>query len=195
LRQKVIGDPSGSLSHRILLQLREGKAMKNGNRFGVRNFLLCAITAALGSAGAATAADPSDFTTSFPAGVACDFELGLEGGGANFHTREFFNKNGDRIRLLTAGRGYGLTFTNVVTGATFSTRSNGSVQHEAFNADGSSTIVSTGHSILILFPTDVPTGPSSTLYVGRVVFTNDGNSNYVLLDNNGTATDICAALE
>ena len=169
--------------------------MNTGSKFGIRNFLLCAITAALGSAGTATAAAPPDFTTSFPAGVACDFELGLDGSGANFHMREFFDKNGGRLRQITAGRGYALTFTNIGTGTTFSTRSNGSVQHEAFNADGSSTIVSTGHSILILFPTDVPAGPSTTLYIGRVVFTNDGNTNFVLLENNGTATDICAALQ
>jgi len=169
--------------------------MKRKKRSWIRNVLLCAITAALGWAGTTTANAQADFTTSFPSGVACDFELGLAGSGANFHTREFFDKNGDRIRLITAGRGYALTFTNVDTSATFSTRSNGSVQHEAFNADGSSTIVSTGHSILILFPTDVPAGPSTTLYIGRVVFTNDGNTNFVLLENNGTATDICAALQ
>jgi hypothetical protein len=169
--------------------------MDTGSKSGIRGLLLCAMTAALGAAGDVTAAAPPDFTTSFPAGVACDFELGLAGSGANFHTRDFFDKNGNRVRSLTAGRGYALTFTNVATGATFSTRSNGSVQHEAFNADGSSTIVSTGHTILILFPTDVPAGPSTTLYVGRVVFSDDGNTNFVLLENNGTATDICAALE
>jgi len=31
--------------------------------------------------------------------------------------------------------------------------------------------ITIGHNVLILFPSDVPAGPSTTLYVGRVVFT------------------------
>jgi hypothetical protein len=47
--------------------------------------------------------------------------------------------------------------------------------------------------VLILFPTDVPAGPSTTLYVGRVVFTVVGDV-FTLRSTSGTATDICAAL-
>ncbi len=64
----------------------------------------------------------------------------------------------------------------------------------AFNPDGSSTVVATGNTVIILFPTDVPAGPSTTLYVGRVVYTNDGQNNFVLQDHSGQTTDICAAL-
>jgi hypothetical protein len=63
-----------------------------------------------------------------------------------------------------------------------------------YNADGSYTFVTTGHNILILFPTDIPAGPSTTLYVGRVVFSADSSFNFTLLDHRGTATDICQAL-
>lgn len=63
-----------------------------------------------------------------------------------------------------------------------------------FNADGSQTVTLTGHNILILFPTDVPAGPSTTLYVGRVVFTVDANGVTTLKSTSGTATDICAAV-
>src|SRR5262249_54025888 len=49
-----------------------------------------------------------------------------------------------------------LTFTNLTTGGTFSTKSNGAVAHKRFNSDGSFTETDTGHNILILFPTDVP---------------------------------------
>jgi hypothetical protein len=51
-----------------------------------------------------------------------------------------------------------------------------------------------GHNVLILFPTDTPPGPSTTLYVGRVVFTVDTSSNFNLLQHDGQATDICATL-
>ena len=62
------------------------------------------------------------------------------------------------------------------------------------NADGSQTVTLSGHNVLFLFPTDVPAGPSTTLYVGRVVFTVDVNGVFTLVSTAGTATDICAAL-
>ena len=54
--------------------------------------------------------------------------------------------------------------------------------------------MTTGHNVLILFPTDVPAGPSTTLYVGRVVFTVDSDGVFAVTDTNGTSTDICVAL-
>jgi hypothetical protein len=165
------------------------------NSCRIKTLSVSVIAAVLGLTSTVATAQPADFVTSFPAGVACDFELGLEGSGANFHSREFFDKNGNLVRLLTAGKGFALTFTNDVTGATFSTKSNGTVQHFTYNPDGSSTVVSTGHIVLILYPTDVPAGPSTTLYVGRMVITDDGFTNFVLVEHSGTATDICAALQ
>ena len=73
-------------------------------------------------------------------------------------------------------------------------RSNGAVTHVTYNPDGSSIWVTTGHNVLILFPTDTPPGPSTTLYVGRVVFTVDTSSNFNLQQHDGQATDICATL-
>ena len=63
-----------------------------------------------------------------------------------------------------------------------------------FNADGSQTVTVTGHNVLILFPSDVPAGPSTTLYVGRVVYTIGTDGVFTLVSTSGTATDICAAL-
>src|SRR3989442_5085073 len=54
------------------------------------------------------------------------------------------------------------------TDVTLSLSSNGAVTNVTKNPDGSETVVTTGHNILILFPTDVPAGPTTTLYVGRV---------------------------
>jgi hypothetical protein len=62
------------------------------------------------------------------------------------------------------------------------------------NGDGSQTWMMMGHNVLILFPTDVPAGPSTTLYVGRIVFTVDISGVYTLQSTNGTSVDICAAL-
>ncbi len=168
--------------------------MNNVNRLRIRYLLACMMAGALGSASLASAADPPDFTIDFPAGSACAFELLIEGSGGNQVYREFLDKNDNVIRTLSAGTGSALTFTNLDTGATFSSKSNGAVTHVTYNPDGPSTWVTTGHNVLILFPTDTPPGPSTTLYVGRVVFTVDTSFNFALQQHSGTATDICAAL-
>ena len=63
------------------------------------------------------------------------------------------------------------------------------------NPDGTSTYTTMGHLVLILFPNDVPAGPSTTLYVGRVVFDVDNITGvFTLRDARGRATDLCAAL-
>jgi hypothetical protein len=62
------------------------------------------------------------------------------------------------------------------------------------NSDGTATVTTTGHSILILFPTDEPPGPSTQLIVGRVVFTVDENDVFTLESTSGDITDICATL-
>ena len=48
---------------------------------------------------------------------------------------------------------------------------------------------------MFLFPTDIPAGPSTTLYVGRVVFdVNPATGVFTLKETRGRATDLCAAL-
>ncbi|MFN8490788.1 MAG: hypothetical protein U0350_24565 [Caldilineaceae bacterium] len=48
--------------------------------------------------------------------------------------------------------------------------------------------------MIILFPTDVPAGPSTTQYVGQVVYTVDAAGVFTLQQVSGQTTDICAAL-
>jgi hypothetical protein len=168
--------------------------MNNVNQLGSWKFQGCAIVAVLGATGCSAVA-AADFSAFYAAGQACVFELRIDGTGGNQVYRDFFDRNGNLVRSLSpAGTGSALTFTNVDTGATLSTTSNGSVTHVTYNADGSNTYATTGHNVLILFPTDVPSGPTTTLYVGRVVFTADSAFNFELLQHRGTATDICAAL-
>jgi hypothetical protein len=133
-------------------------------------------------------------TIDLPAGTACEFPLSIEVSGGNLVVKEFVDKNGNIVRTLTAGKGFTLVFTNLDTGVTFSLESNGSVICTTVNPDGSKTVASTGHTVLILFPTDVPAGPSTTLYVGRIVYT-DSNGVFTLLEDDGQSTDICATLE
>ena len=154
--------------------------------------LIVAFVAVLGSGSPATAADYVFYD--LPAGLACDFHLLVESWGGNQVYKEFVDKNGELVRMLSAGKGSRLLFTNLDTPATFSVKANGSVTHITFNHDGSYTSSTTGHNVLILFPSDVPAGPSTTAYVGRVVYTVDINGNFTLQEVSGRSTDICAAL-
>jgi len=161
------------------------------NKLKVCHLIACTSAIGLGCASLPAAA----FDIVFPAGEACDFALGIDvSGGDKTIYREFTDKNGNVVRTLTAGKGSDLVFTNVETNATFATKGNGFVNRITVNADGTLTEVTTGHSIIILFPTDAPPGPSTKLYVGRVVITIDPQNNYTLQSVSGDTTDICAAL-
>jgi hypothetical protein len=176
------------------------KTMNNQNRLRIGSLLACVLAAVLGYERPAIAAPPVKLppelipSLRLDAGLACNFDLLIEGFDRNQHLKEFTDKNGNVVRTLVAGTGFELHFTNLTTGETFSTKSNGAVTHTRLNADGSSTVTVTGHSVLILFPTDVPAGPSTTLIVGRVVFTVDINGVFTVLDVSGRTIDICAAL-
>jgi hypothetical protein len=165
--------------------------------------LACAVAVTLislvGSATQSIAAQPPTTPPDevmLPAGVACaGFDLLIEiWDNPNRVFKEFKDKSGNVVRMLEAGKGNTLAFTNLRTNEKLSLKPNGSVAHIALNPDGSETWAITGHNVLILFPTDVPAGPSTTLYVGRVVFTVDTSDVFTVLSVSGTSTDICAAL-
>jgi len=130
----------------------------------------------------------------FPAGFACTFAVRIEVTGSNLVNREFLDKNGDLGRILLAGTGPAYTFTNAETGQRLSTPARGSTRTVTVNPDGTETRVLTGHDLLILFQSDFPAGPSTTLYNGRVVFTVDAIGTFRLQDISGRSTDVCAAI-
>lgn len=136
----------------------------------------------------------SDVEFDLPAGQACAFPLHVVGTGDKRIMREFTDRSGNVVRLLSAGKGFTLTFTNVDTGESLTLPSSGSVQRTTVNSDGTSTVVSTGHNVLIFFPTDIPAGPSTTLYVGQVVYTVDASGVFTLQGTSGRTTDLCALL-
>jgi hypothetical protein len=156
--------------------------------------LAVASALAVGTPVPVSAAAP-DFSFDLPAGVACAFPLRVEGTGDKRIMREFTDRNGNVVRLLSAGKGFTLTFTNTSPGGeSLTLQSNGSVERTTVNSDGTRTVVSTGHNVLILFPTDIPAGPSTTLYVGQIVYTIDADGVFTLQSTSGTTTDICALL-
>lgn len=155
-----------------------------------------AVAVLVSAAGPVRANDDPDFEITLPAGVACaEFDLTVEGWAPKNHVyREWVDENGVLVRSLDAGKGSDLLFINDDTGATYSLKGKGSVYHTTYNSDGSQTTVSTGHIVLIWFPTDVPTGPWTRLYVGQTTFTIDGDGTGHFENNNGREIDICAAL-
>ena len=136
------------------------------------------FAAALISAPAASAAPPSgppkDLIVDLVAGEGCSFPLSVRGTDSKRHTKEFFDENGLKVRIIEAGKGYNLTYTNTGTGKSISFKGNGSVTRTSIdNTTGFSTVTATGHNGLILFPSDVPAGPTAVQYVGRIVYTVD----------------------
>lgn len=159
-----------------------------------RGAALALLAAAL-LAGVAGPAAASDYHFELPAGTACTFGLGVDidlVGPQSY--REFTDDAGNVVRALSAGRGNDLAFTNLATNATYSLKATGSVNRTVFNPDGSQVVTVTGMTVLLMFPTDVPAGPSTTLYVGRVVYGVDPSGNFAIRSTAGARTDICAAL-
>jgi len=145
-------------------------------------------------------ADDSVFV---PKGQGCaDFNLVLSSTGGNLHTKDFYDANGNLVRSITAGKGVLLTYTNYgsdpanpVAGKSITFRTDGSVTQTRVNADGTLTVTATGHNGLVLFPTDVPAGPTATQYIGRIVFNIDPVTGvFTLVSTSGQAVDVCAAL-
>lgn len=127
----------------------------------------------------------------------CSFPLQFVLSGANYHSKEFVDGNGNPARAIYAGKGSFMTFTNMDTSATLSVKAYGFAAHETYNLDGTIDAIVTGHVVQWLYSTDVPAGPSMTLYVGRLVFTYDADTgaNLNLQSFAGKSTDICAALQ
>jgi uncharacterized protein RhaS with RHS repeats len=167
--------------------------MNKVNSSRISYFLAGAIASVLGYTSPAFA---DTATYLFPAGIACNgfdlrLDLSLDGNAKTIVKKD---KNGS-VRTIVAGTGSSIRYTNLSTGKTISTKSNGATTKTTVNPDGTSISQSTGHNLLILFPTDVPPGPSTTLYDGgRIVYSIDANGNFTLKEESGRKIDICAAL-
>ena len=61
--------------------------------------------------------------------------------------------------------------------------------------NGVDTVTATGHNGLILFPSDIPAGPTATQYTGKIVYTVDNATGiFTLVSASNKGTDVCAAL-
>lgn len=155
-----------------------------------------AMLLSLGAVPTASAADP-DFVWDLPMGMACpSFDLRLEGYVADSRVaRTFYDKSGNVVRMFAGGKGNVLKFINLNTSTSLTLRTGGSVERYGITDGSIVTYTATGHNVVIMFPTDIPAGPSTKLYIGRLDFSIDSGGTWTMLSRTGTELDICAALE
>jgi hypothetical protein len=110
-------------------------------------------------------------------------------------TITFTTENGQPGRIISVKTGVVLTYTNRETGASVTIKTSGSVT-SAVPIDGETEMrTATGHNGLILFPDDVPNGPTTTQYNGKIVYTYNTVTGFIqVIETSGKATDICAEL-
>jgi len=167
------------------------------SKISVVALLAAGFSLAVAVPGAAAAPARHDFV--FPASAACTFKLGVDFDGAGTNqVRVTQNRNG-LPRIISAGTGFALTFTNDVTGEQASFTSNGAVAVDQAMGDGTTLSTLTGHNAVFMSPADHPAGPSATLYIGQVVISKavpikNADSVFTVLRSTGTAVDICAAV-
>jgi hypothetical protein len=146
------------------------------------------VFAAAVAVGAAQPASAQEKVT-LPAGTACSFTLSFTLSGGNQQPRSFVGG-----RLVEAGSTGMLTIVNEDADKTISFPSRGVGVRSVTTSNGITTVSTGGQLLLILFPSDTPAGPSTTLYTGRVVYTVDGAGNFVLQRTAGRQIDVCAEL-
>jgi hypothetical protein len=153
------------------------------------------IAAGLAGAGSPALAQDPDYMVVYDPGWACQaFALKIEGWFGNHHDKTFREKNG-YVRSIQVGTGDSARFTNLATGKTLTTDSSGVAwRTTTYLPDGSAKFENAGHSVLVLWPTDITPGPSTTLYTGRVTITANSAGQYKLESVSGRAVDVCAAL-
>jgi uncharacterized protein RhaS with RHS repeats len=85
-----------------------------------------------------------------PAGQACpDFGITIDIiPPDNRVEKTFYDKNGNVVRYLDAGKGNELVFTNSTTNFTFRLKAGGAVEQTTLNPDGTQTVVATGQEVL-----------------------------------------------
>ena len=143
--------------------------------------------------GAASTASAQEHDVELPAGVACDFAFGLDGGALPPVRKTFTDPNGNLIVvMLRAGKSGAVTYTNLATGEALTFPSRGTALRVT-QSDGTQLLEFSGNVGILLFPSDAPPGPSTTQINGRLVLKQEGSVTTVLKQE-GHQIDVCAAL-
>jgi hypothetical protein len=133
-------------------------------------------------------------TSDLPAGVACVFPVRISATDGLQGMKQFYDRSGNLVRIFGFGTGISYTFTNLTNEKSITIKARASASQTVVDENGVQTITASGQYGLIMFPTDVPAGPSTTFYVGRLVYTVDSSNVTRLVSNSGQSVDVCAAL-
>jgi hypothetical protein len=172
--------------------LQQGSYHMPINRF--RRLATATVLALAAMIVAAQLASAQEHDIELPAGVGCDFALGLDNIEPPPLTREFTDRNGNKVRVF-AGKSGAVIYTNLETGESVSFQSRGTRLRVTTDATtGTQLFEYSGHVGLVLFPTDVPAGPSTTQISGRLVFTMESSGVTTVQKVQGQQIDICARL-
>ena len=147
---------------------------------------------------AAQAGGAPDAVFDLPAGMACTaFAVRIELWAPDHRVNRTFTDRNGNLRVLNAGQGNTLVFTNLTSGAKLTVPTNGSVEHIANLPDGTQRWTVTGHNAIFWFPSDSPPGPATIVYSGRVRFSIDPatGASTLLGVPSGTSFDVCRELE
>jgi hypothetical protein len=144
---------------------------------------------------------PADLHAVLKAGDGCPgFALGLDGTNSKTST-ETFTKNGVVVRTFQSGIGYRLTYTNLDTKKKVTFPAKFLTEETIFHRNGTRTVTNTGDFGLVMFPTDIPAGPSTTQYTGTLVYTvhtiatpNGPLDIFTIIETQATTIDVCAQL-
>lgn len=166
---------------------RAGALTEDSAKLSLRTTLRRAATSvavtALAVGATALPADAQDFV--FPS---CQgFDVGVTFGDSHGNPVQV----GPRAVLAAGSRTF--TLDNEATGATTSVRTAGALVSARPGPNESTIFTVVGPSILFLFPTD-PGGPSTTLYPGRLVFSQGADGVTTILSSSGATRDLCAVL-
>jgi hypothetical protein len=143
--------------------------------------------------GAASTASAADFE--FPAGVACDFSLSLDGGAFPPERKIFTDPDGKPIVVLSAGKSGAVTYTNLETNEFLTFPSRGTALRDTTQSDGTHLLEFSGNVGILLFPSDNPAGPSTTQINGRLVLSFNPTTGFTeVLKQQGNQIDVCAGL-
>jgi hypothetical protein len=161
--------------------------------------VLLIAASALTFSGSASAAPPTTLQvtdTTYAAGLGCaGFDLNVKSTEGKLQTVQLLDGGGNPVRIVVSvGTGVSFTYTNVTTGKQITTKGSGSAT-KVVTTDAIQTVTQSGLNALILFPTDVPAGPSTTAYRGQIVFTIDTTTGvFTLISHSGASLDVCKAL-
>ena len=161
--------------------------------------LLLAASFGLGTSASAgpppTATGEPDFSVEFPAGWACsNFGVKIDIWEGDAATRHVKDRNGV-IRAVLAGGGGAFRYTNLLSGKTTTSKAGGVSQIvTVYAADGTQKITINGHALIVWFPSDIPAGPWTSYYTGKVVYTLSPDYVGTLQSLNGNSVDICTEL-